>query len=815
LRDYVWSPLVLAPYRSGTHQPVEPEGAIMADTMLRPLLPLDAEVHDGVPLFRHPGIDLTVQAAEHPAVSDLLEPAAVPRGSAFAEYVDLSHTPITGKVDRRRWQSDFLTSQGARASSWAFAGIAALEAAYARTGVRVKLSEQYLFHIARAWSSQRRGGGVHSLIGSSLSGSSGGGSSFSGSSFSGSSFSGSSGNAEVVHDLAYFAVPEARYVPYVDQRALEDLARVIPQTGNELTSEPGSGTLEQADWFEYDLRHIPLAGCWSASYRVASYGYVATTVDNIKRVLERGHEVVVDVEDLTNHGGHTVLVYGYNDDDGTFLIKNSQSLPGFKTMRYSDDERFRLRAGESYYISAVRDVTPQLAAAWVGRWAIDHDGWRGRLVIRSFVDLLGDGCPPTEDSPIGLGTWYSEDGHHLPVVGWVVDGGRGLVCFIGDQKFELFLHGTDPYFASGRCWWNGTPQGVVLSRGVVTGTGTGPADRAAALGTWETNHDGWRGSLRIGPDSWYRQADDGILRTAWIDPEREPHRVGAHIDFGSDNRNQTFELLVHTQERGVLAGTTTWDSQLWPVSGRLAACLYLIRTDGSLTWYQHTGRDALNFVWEEPRKVGTGWNTFAKVIGGRDGVIYTLGHDGTLQWFLHRGRSQGNFDWSGPFAVGTGWGDFVDIVAGDGGVLYGLKRDGTLHWHRHHGRRDGSIDWDGPVDLGGGWDGFVNIAAGPDGTLYGVRDDGALFWYRHLGFDHGFPVWLGPRKIGTGWAGFDRLLVTGAGYLYGRRGPGGRTAGELWEWRHTGYETGEATWREGAMVGEGWSGRDVLDIFAT
>jgi len=762
----------------------------MADTMLRPLLPLDAEVHPGLPLFSHPGIDRTVVDAVHPTVSDLGEPPASPRGGAFAEYADLSHTPITGHVDRRRWQSDFSTSQGARASSWAFAGIAALEAAYARTDVRVKLSEQYLFHLSTAWSSQRRGGGVHSLVGVP-------------------------GTADVVHHLAYFSVPESRYVPYVDQVPLEELAASIPQTGGELTANPGSGTIEQADWFEFDLRHIPLAGCWSASYRVAAYGSVETSVDNIKRVLERGYEVVVDVEDLVNAGGHVVLIYGYNDATQTFLIKSSQSLPGFGTMRYTDDPTFRLREGESYYIRSVRPVAPQLAAAWVGRWAIDHDGWRGRLVVRTFIDVTGDGCLPTPETPIGLGTWYSDDGHRLPVVGWFVDGGRGLVCFIGDQKFELFLHGSDPYFASGRCWWNGTPLGVVLSRGVVTGSGTGISDRGAASGTWETNHDGWRGSLRIGPDSWYRQADDGILRTAWIDPETDSHRVEAHVQFGSDNPDQRFDLLVHTRERAVLAGTTEWDRQLWPVSGRLAACLYLIRTDGSLVWHQHTGRDALNFVWEEPRKVGTGWNTFARVIGGRDGVIYTLGHDGSLQWFLHRGRSQGNFDWTGPHPVGTGWSDYIDIVAGDGGVLYGLKSDGTLHWHRHHGHRDGSNDWEGPVALGGGWDGFVRIAGGPDGTLYGVRADGALFWYRHLGFDHGFPIWLGPRKIGTGWGGFDRLLATGSGYIYGRRGPGSHTAGELWEWRHTGFETGEATWREGAMVGEGWSGRDILDVFAT
>ncbi|WP_213814873.1 tachylectin-related carbohydrate-binding protein [Glaciihabitans sp. dw_435] len=757
--------------------------------LLHPQIPLEAETHRGVPVFRSPAIDLRVVDPDRPAVADLSEQTATVLRSALAEYIDLTPIRLGKRVDRRPWQSNFLTSQGSRGSCWAFAGIAALEAAYARQGVRVKLSEQYAFHLSKAWANQHDGGGVHSLIGFQ-------------------------GSADIVHHLSFYGVPEARLVPYTDQGALQSLANSIPQTGGALSATPGSGTLDQADWFEFDLRHVPLAGRWSAAYRVAKYGSVDATVENIKKILELGYEVVVDVEDIINNGGHVILIYGYDDTFGTFMIKNSQSLPGFETMKYQNDPHFLLRNSQAYYITAVAPIVPQTAAAWVGRWAIDHDGWRGRLVIRSFIDLLGSGSLPTENSQIGLGTWFGEDGRVLPVTGWFVDEARGLNCYIGDQRFELYLHGADPYFASGQCWWNGIPFGVTLSRGVTTGAGSGPFQRSQSIGTWEMDHDGWRGTLRIGTDSWYRQAADGALKRAWIDPASITHKVDAHVDFGPTNTDQHFELLVHTRERGVFGGVTHWGGRSWPAAGRLAANLYTIRTDGTLTWYQHTGRDALNYVWEEPKKVGTGWQHFSKVIGGRDGVIYALKSDGTLHWYFHRGRNQGTFDWEGPLQVGTGWSGFTDIVAGDGGVIYGLRPDGTLHWYRHRGRRNGTFEWDGPFEVGSGWNGFVRIVAGPEGTVYGVQPSGDLLWYRHMGFDHGFPIWQGPRKVGTGWGTFDKLLATGAGYIYGRVSAGNPNAGDLMLYRHTGFETGEFAWRDGQKVGNGWT-TDVVDVFAT
>jgi hypothetical protein len=104
-----------------------------------------------------------------------------------------------------------------------------------------------------------------------------------------------------------------------------------------------------------------------------------------------------------------------------------------------------------------------------------------RVATQPLVEPLNTFLPhletiariPGPNSRISLGTWYAEDGRTLDVVGHFVDGGRGLHCNIGTQPFELYLHTRAPYRATGRCWWNNTPFGVVMSRGTAVGAGSG------------------------------------------------------------------------------------------------------------------------------------------------------------------------------------------------------------------------------------------------------------------------------------------------------------------------------------------------------
>lgn len=755
-------------------------------------LPLANDVPSEAPRER---LTLTAQDTPHTATAPrpLVEPKEtfLPRLDRVALIPGPILPPaaaplaIPRRVSHRRFQTAFGVSQGGRGSCWAFAGIAALEAAYARININVDLSEQYLFHLSKAHENQRTGGGINSLIG----------------------FQGSS---DIVHHLKYWAVPLASHVPYLDQGPLQQLADSIPGTAGKLANAAG-GTREQADWFEFDLRNIPLMGRWFAQYRVKDFGKMSNfKLDDIRNTLAAGYDVVVDVYDKINKGGHAILIHGYDDDAKTFDIKNSQGLPGFETMKYTGDTHFDIQFQNMYYITAVRPVETQWAAMWVGRWEIDHDGWRGRLVIRRFLEIRNDQELPGPGSRIGLGTWYSEDGRVMEVVGHFVDGGRGMHCNIGDQPFELYLHTRDPYRASGRTIWNGTPFGVVMSRGTATGAGSG-FDRSETIGLWDMTHDGWRGQLQIGAAPSYVQAADAIPHRAWIDPGATPHRVDAHIDFGGDNRDQRFQILHHTREDGLYGGVTSWAGKDWPVEGRMSQNFYAIAPDGTLNWYRHTGRSRLTGAWDPNKAVGSGWGGFTTVFGGGDGVVYAIRPDGALFWYYHDGRNQGAFQWQGAKQVGTGWSGFSRVFAGEGGVIYVVTTDGRLMWYRHLGRRDGTFRWQGPVQVGTGWGGFVALCAGPDGTIYGTFPDGTLLWYRHYGHDQGYGIWHGPLRVGIGWQGFDRIWAVGNGYVYGRTIANG---GDLFLWRHHGFLNGAFSWTNGVKVGNGWGGT-IRDVFTT
>lgn len=460
-----------------------------------------------------------------PRVKPLVEPLEdfLPRVSTIRRPISSPFLDLTELLDllggltvsHRQFQTTDTVGQQGRGTCWACAGTAALEAAYARVGVHVKLSPHYLFHMAKVHENHRNNGGISSLMG----------------------FGGSS---DVIKVLSQVPVPTAEHVPYIDQGPLQTLANSIPNTQMAVTAA-GGGSREQIDWFEFDLRNIPLVGRWFAQYGVNKYGQKSNyTNADIKAALAAGYDVVIDCTDNINGGGHVLLIYGYNDLTQTFEIKNSQSAPGWGTLQYANDPQFTILYNNMFYITEVTPVEGHWRTMWVGRWETNHDGWYGTLVIRRHADLLSDNLMPGSSSRVSLGTWYGrDDGSTKDVVGHFVDHGRGLHSTIGDQNFELYLHTSDPYRASGRTFWGGKSFGVVMSRGNAIGAGSG-FDRSEAIGLWDITHDGWRGTLRIGAQPSYVQAADSASRTTWIDPSPIAQQVNVHINFGGGNPNQAW-----------------------------------------------------------------------------------------------------------------------------------------------------------------------------------------------------------------------------------------------------------------------------------
>ncbi|MCZ4097812.1 hypothetical protein C8250_037280 [Streptomyces sp. So13.3] len=143
--------------------------------------------------------------------------------------------------------------------------------------------------------------------------------------------------------------------------------------------------------------------------------------------------------------------------------RNMRGRPGFHSIGYafielSYDSADRPILGGRYIIDvAAQDAAPQTDAFWVGRWQMDHDGWRGTLDITSAV-------------PFAV-SYTAADGQGL-----AVDGGpdpglphvlRISIPFSPDniQQFQLFAHTWEKDVFSGLTQWGPCNFGVQGNRG--------------------------------------------------------------------------------------------------------------------------------------------------------------------------------------------------------------------------------------------------------------------------------------------------------------------------------------------------------------
>jgi hypothetical protein len=224
-------------------------------------------------------------------------------------------------------------------------------------------------------------------------------------------------------------------------------------------------------------------------------------------------------------------------------------------------------------------------------------------------------------------------------------------------------------------------------------------------------------------------------------------------------------------------------------------------------WSLSSAADGGAGDWKE-HPIGTGWGALTLVAGG-SGVLFAIDPEGNLRWYRDAGvAGAGPADWSpgSGSAIGTGWNGFAGVTSGGQGVIYTVDAAGNLRWYRYLGG-DGSPSWatgSGTI-IGTGWN-ELSIVGGGSGVIYAVDSSGSLSWYRHLDPTGGTASWAADgigQRIGAGWQGYTAIGSLGGGVLLARD-----AGGNLLWYRHNDPLGGTATWANGGSglsEGAGWN----------
>lgn len=297
-------------------------------------------------------------------------------------------------------------NQSDRGSCWAFAGASALEAAYHRHfGLTLDLSEEYVFHMGKAFALNRTaiGGPVVQPVENN------------------SSLTGFQGSGDIAQKLSENAVPDETLAPYLASQAA--ITGILPTLG--FAGVASLVSQEDFDALEFCEQHIPLIARVNCRYRATGFATIggSPSIEALENVILSNHEVICDVQRLTAPvGGHVLTLIGFDSDRKVFIAKNHWGENAFIEIAYQNDPNWQILTG--WYLTGVVDPTfVQNQACWLGNWRVKTGTGDFRLLLRRSEDFAAPG------QPTRLGQAYMADGRH-DVNGHFSDNGRRLTVFI-------------------------------------------------------------------------------------------------------------------------------------------------------------------------------------------------------------------------------------------------------------------------------------------------------------------------------------------------------------------------------------------------
>jgi len=472
------------------------------------------------------------------SLHEALVGAALDRAEFFGK-VQLAVTPTltadNGVFSLAEFQSPF-KAQNDRGTCWAFAGAAALEAAYRRKfGTEIDVSEEYIFHMGKAFALSHDPQGIVSQPVENNT-----------------SLIGFQGSGDIVQKISENAIPVEDAAPYIQTQA--DLLGILPVLG----FPGGQASLqsqEDFDAIEFCEQHIPLIARVNCRYRATDWATLGgnPTVEQLENTLLSQHEVVCDVQHLTAPvGGHVLTLIGFDRNRKVFFAKNHWGEGKFVEIAYANDPNWSILSG--WFIKDVLDPTfVQNEACWLGSWFLHIGGREHRMLLRRSEDFATPGMPTR------LGSVYLDDGRH-DVNGQFFDNGSTLRIFLAPTtaptpagslqgtQIDARLDFTDVYNQSGA---TASGERVTLSRfttrfAALFAPSDGSAFRARHGMDAETYQQAFNGAIadgfRLTSVCGYSEGSESRFNAVWV--KRDGPAFEAHHGLTAQQYQDIFDGLI-------------------------------------------------------------------------------------------------------------------------------------------------------------------------------------------------------------------------------------------------------------------------------